>query len=94
MTAPAPSSSGPPELPGLMAASVWMALMNEASSDVPSPAVTGRSTALTMPDVTVPSRPSGAPIAMAVSPDVDVRTSRPARPWAGRVRSTLTTARS
>src|ERR1019366_7825065 len=24
------SSNGPPELPGLMAASVWMALMNEA----------------------------------------------------------------
>ena len=60
------SSSGPPELPGLIAASVWMALMKEDS--LPSPGVTGRLSALTMPVVTVWSRPSGAPTAMTWSP--------------------------
>ena len=66
ITRPAASSSGPPELPGLMAASVWIALIYETSPTMP--VVTGRSTALMMPYVTVPSRPSGAPIAIAESP--------------------------
>ena len=55
MTWPLAFTSGPPELPGLIAASVWMALMNAASP--PSPlAVTGRFSALTMPVVTVPAQ--------------------------------------
>ena len=61
MTSPAAFTSGPPELPGLIAASVWMALMKAVSAA--SPAETGRLSALTMPVVTVPTSPSGAPIA-------------------------------
>ena len=91
MTAPLPSTSGPPELPGLMAASVWIALM-KASSPSP-PAVTGRLSALTMPAVTVPWSPSGEPRAIAASPtssaleEPSVTAGRP-------VSSTFTTARS
>ena len=81
-------TSAPPELPGLIAASVWM-----ASSTVfwlpASPAVdTGRLSALTMPVVTVPSRPSGEPIATTSWPtrrlaeDPRVIGVRPDTPWA------------
>src|SRR5271155_5745406 len=57
-------TNAPPELPGLIAASVWI-----ASSTVfwllDSPVVdTGRLSALTIPVVTVPSRPSGEPTAI------------------------------
>src|SRR6476469_9399019 len=67
MTAPFMSTSAPPELPGLMAASVCTALIT-VSCDCPaasaSPEVrTGRFRAETMPDVTVAERPSGEPIA-------------------------------
>ena len=41
MTSPAAFTSGPPELPGLIAASVWIALMNAVL--LSSPAVTGGS---------------------------------------------------
>ncbi len=68
MTAPRPSSSGPPELPGLIEASVWSALMYEFLLPVPSPEATGRFLALTMPVVTVLDRPNGAPIAIVASP--------------------------
>ena len=56
-------TSAPPELPGLIAASVWI-----ASSTVfwlpDSPVVdTGRFSALMIPVVTVPDKPSGEPIA-------------------------------
>ena len=67
MTSPAAFTSGPPELPGLIAASVWMALMNAVLAG-PSPAATGRLSALTMPVVTVPGSPSGAPTAIDGSP--------------------------
>src|ERR1700730_1519032 len=65
---PSMSTSAPPELPGLIAASVWM-----ASSTVfwllVSPTVdTGRLSALMMPAVTVPSRPSGEPTATTLWP--------------------------
>jgi hypothetical protein len=63
MTAPAELTSGPPEFPGLIAASVWMALIKELSP-ADSPAVTARSFALTIPRVTVPERPSGEPMAI------------------------------
>ena len=65
-TSPRRFTSGPPELPGLIAASVCTALMYDDSSS--SPVVTGRSSALTMPEVTVLLRPSGDPIATTVSP--------------------------
>ena len=92
MTRPDMSSSGPPELPGLIAASVWIALMKDWSPASP-PAVTGRFRALTMPLVTVLSRPSGAPTAITGSPTTTElespsgSTGRPAR-------LTLMTARS
>ncbi len=60
-TLPSRSSSGPPELPGLMEASVWMKL-----SKGPAPMM--RPLALTMPMVTVFCRPKGLPMATTHSP--------------------------
>src|ERR671912_247926 len=91
ITRPPMSRSGPPEFPGLMAASVWMALMKDWSSS--SPGVTGRSRALTIPDVTVESSPSGAPTATTWSPTT-TSSERPNVSGVRSVRSTLTTARS
>ena len=64
------STSGPPELPGLIGASVWMALMYAvgASASLLSLTTTGRFRAETMPSVTVPARPSGEPTAITGSP--------------------------
>ena len=56
-------SSGPPELPGLIDASVWM-----KSVYVRPPVRSDRFTALTTPVVTVCDKPNGLPIAMTVSP--------------------------
>ncbi len=82
-TRPWPSTSAPPLLPGLIAASVWMALVTTDSAcawpppprpgSVPPPwdcccVVTGRLRALTMPVVTVSESPSGLPMAMTGSP--------------------------
>ena len=67
MTAPVESTRGPPELPGLIAASVCKALIKELSV-AESPAVTGRFFALMIPKVTVPDKPSGEPIAITGSP--------------------------
>ena len=58
------SSSGPPELPWLIAASVWIA----SSMAKLFGAEIWRWRALTMPVVTVCSRPNGLPIAMTPSP--------------------------
>ena len=91
MTAPVPSSSGPPELPGLIAASVWIALMNAVSPS--PPAVTGRLSALTMPVVTVPLRPRGEPTAMTESPTLSA-SDEPSGTVVSPVFSTFTTARS
>src|SRR4051794_20655536 len=63
------STRGPPELPGLIAASVCTALMYDEELDVVSPlVVTGRFSALTMPAVTVELSPSGEPNATTWSP--------------------------
>jgi len=64
ITSPRELTSGPPELPGLSAASVWM------TSPIRRPfwARSERPTALTMPAVTVDSKPSGLPMAMAICP--------------------------
>ena len=67
ITAPVASTSGPPEFPGLIAASVCNALINELSPN-PEPVVTARFFALRIPDVTVPAKPSGEPIAITASP--------------------------
>ena len=56
-------TSAPPELPGLIAASVWMASSTVFWFRASPPAATGRFRALMMPVVTVPSSPSGEPIA-------------------------------
>ncbi len=62
-TLPARSTSGPPLLPGLMAASVWMAGYTVALPSASEPTSTGRFSALTMPLVTVDSSPKGEPMA-------------------------------
>jgi hypothetical protein len=61
-SAPLVSTSAPPELPKLMAASVWM-----KSSKVAMPSCS-RLVALTMPCVTVCDSPIGSPIASTTSP--------------------------
>ena len=61
ITSPSRFTSGPPLLPGLMAASVWM---KSSRSVMPIP----RPFALTMPAVTVPSSPNGSPRANTQSP--------------------------
>ncbi len=91
MTRPAASSSGPPELPGLIAASVWMTLSIWKPS---SPRIV-RLVADTTPVVSVRSRPNGLPMAIVGSPtctslddpSVSGRRSRPSG-------STFSTARS
>src|SRR6185369_6592004 len=66
MTLPPSSSSGPPELPGLIAASVWMT----SSIWKPLGACSVRPRLETMPSVTVRSSPKGLPMAIATSPTV------------------------
>ena len=61
-------TSGPPELPGLMAASVW-----RKSSKGPWPME--RPLALMMPAVTVCCRPNGEPIASTQSPTLTLSES-------------------
>ncbi len=63
MSCPSMLRSGPPELPGLIDASVWM-----KSKSVRSPALKLRCTAETTPVVTVFASPNGLPMAMTVSP--------------------------
>ena len=61
ITRPAPSSSGPPELPGLSGAVCWIA---PSISRLPLPR-SERPSAETTPVDTVDSKPSGLPIATA-----------------------------
>ena len=65
------SSSGPPELPGLIGASVWITL----SISKPLGAWMRRPRPDTMPSVAVRSSPNGLPIAIAVSPIWTLRES-------------------
>ena len=85
------SISGPPELPWLIGASVWI----ESEIENPPGESIERSSALTMPLVTVPGRPNGLPIAMTASPTSTLSESPSAIGW--RIEdgaSTLITARS
>ena len=59
-------SRGPPELPGLMGASVWMAFAIGKLPAVDSTMVLPM--ALTIPDVIEPDNPSGLPKAATKSP--------------------------
>ena len=61
-SSPSSPTSAPPELPGLMAASVWM------KSSSLSRLMPERPSALTIPEVTVCCRPKGLPIAITKSP--------------------------
>ena len=74
-TSPRALTSAPPELPGLMAASVWIALNSGLRSPFSPGTSTVRLSALTMPVVTVPDRPSGEPMAMTRSPTTSPRDS-------------------
>src|SRR5439155_1523431 len=65
MTFPSMFSSGPPELPGLIEASVWMKSVNVRPSSFDG---TERPSAETTPVVTEPLRPNGLPTATTVSP--------------------------
>ena len=95
-TRPERSTSGPPELPGLIAASVWIASITVLTLSVPesSPVRTGRSRALTMPDVTLPCSPSGEPMATTSWPGcrvAELPSVALVRPWTPAI---LMTARS
>ena len=92
ITWPAMLSSGPPLLPGLIAASVWIALMKDCWLPSP-PGLTGRLRALTMPLVTLDSSPSGAPTAITWSPTT-TSLDEPITSGTRSVRSVLRTARS
>ena len=63
MTFASASTRGPPELPGLIGASVWMRPVS-----VVLPIGSVRSRPLMMPDVTEAEKPNGLPKAIAVSP--------------------------
>ena len=65
-TSPRRFTSGPPLLPGLMAASVWMKFWSSSSSSPRSRLC--RPLALTMPRVTLWLRPNGLPTASTKSP--------------------------
>src|SRR5437667_3248778 len=64
ITFPCALRRGPPELPWLIAASVWM----ESSIAKLLGEVISRCSALTMPEVTVSWRPNGLPMATTLSP--------------------------
>jgi len=87
ITSPFESNSGPPELPWLIGASVWMKLSY-------GEAMMSRLSALTIPEVTDMPMPSGLPIASTGSPTCTLLLS--AQLVAGSVcpTSTLMTARS
>jgi hypothetical protein len=91
-TAPSASTSGPPEFPGLIAASVWT-----RPSKMPSGPGRLRSMALTTPRLTERSNRSGLPIATTSWPTTSLPPARgrPRRPaQAGMEASTRSTARS
>ena len=68
-TLPAMSTSGPPELPGLMAASVWMKRWNWLCETPLGPGSSiERFLAEMMPAVTVFERAKGLPMARTQSP--------------------------
>ena len=64
MTSPRELTSGPPELPGFRAASVWITL----SMSRPSQRTHRSAQGVTMPAVTVAWKPYGWPMAMAIWP--------------------------
>ena len=96
-TSPARLSSGPPELPGLMAASVWMRSPAEKNEVLSASRIDSsvRPLAETMPMVIVPLNPKGLPMATTVCPTLS-RSESPSGTGtrSAGLTSTLTTARS
>ncbi len=91
ITRPWPSSSGPPELPGLIDASVWITLR----IGKPFGASIWRWSAETIPVVTVRENPNGLPIAIDESPTFTLLESPSGRGTSSASSgSTLSTARS
>ena len=90
MTSPREDTSGPPELPGLSAASVWMT----SSISRPLRARSERPSAETTPAVTVDSKPSGLPMAMTSWPRLSVLESPSGAAGSATSSSTRTSARS
>ena len=88
ITLPSMFRSGPPELPGLIEASVWMKF-----SYVVTPTRV-RAVAEMIPTVTVRSRPNGLPMAMAHWPTRRWSESPSSAAGSGRGASTLSTAMS
>ena len=92
ITWPVASSSGPPELPGLIAASVW------TTPEIVWPLGDwmSRPRAETTPEVSVPERPNGEPIAIAGWPTRRARgaAERQRRDFATALSATSSTARS
>ena len=68
MRSPRKLMSGPPELPGLMAASVWIQSKVSSSPRERSSLGPRRARELKMPRLTEPAYPKGLPKAMTVSP--------------------------
>ena len=94
MSWPEQLTMDPPLLPGLMAASVWIAPTSSAAL-LSSPGTwTLRSSALTMPEVTVPDNPSGAPITTVAWPTTTDDEEPIAITFSLAEVSTLSTARS
>src|SRR3954447_2510802 len=90
MTLPSTPTTAPPELPGEIGASVWM--RSTSAGDVLADPGIVRPRPEMIPSVTLPSKPSGLPIAIAVSPTLGRVVRNDA---AGMfVRVTFTTARS
>ena len=87
MTSPLKLNSGPPELPWLMAASVWMKSSYGVSLML-------RCSALTMPRLTEVPMPSGLPIANTESPICTLLLSAQVTAGSGLPASTLSSARS
>jgi hypothetical protein len=91
ITWPLELRSGPPELPWLIAASVWIEslIVNSLGARI------SRWSALTIPLVTVSSSPNGLPIAIAASPTWTRLESETVSGWSTESgASTLITARS
>ena len=89
ITSPRESTSGPPELPGLSDASVWITL-SISRPDFPR---SERPSALTTPAVTVLWKPSGLPSAIASWP-ATTRCESPSVAGVRSLASMRTTARS
>jgi len=87
ITWPSVLNSGPPELPGLIGASIWMKSSN-------SPAPRSRPRAETMPAETEPPRPNGLPQATTQSPTSTAALSPHTAAGSGVAGSTLMTATS